>query len=152
MFFARLRRFFRSFCLRLTIHRILLSSVILIVVFFISFWLIRRIAGAESRQHLTTALEQVKTAYLGRQHAGEISSLPEELFGKIEAQFPGIHIGFVEREDQPNGWMYEILGSVRNIRLEILAIEDGQIWISTKSSFDDGFCSNGENIRPVMAR
>ena len=143
---VRVRRFFHSFCLRLALHHMLVASLVLMAVLFVSFRLIRLVATSESRRHLTEALNRAQMAYLGRQFSPPVVSLPEPIRQRIESRFPGIRIGFVEKEKQPKGWMYEVLGTVSNSHLEILTVESGELWVASTHSIQEVYDSMKQNF------
>ncbi|MBN2686100.1 MAG: HAMP domain-containing histidine kinase [Pontiellaceae bacterium] len=128
---VRWNEFRKTFRFRLTMMHILMISAALAVTFVVVLLFIRVRITAEARRQLTNSLLQGQKAYLGEPGL-ETDQLPEDLLRRIEKQFPKLQIGIVEREEQPGGELYEIIGSDGVEQIEILADPDGEIWVATR--------------------
>jgi signal transduction histidine kinase len=152
MHYDRWRELSKTFRFRLAAQHVLLVLAALLVSFAISLSVIKSFATTEHQKHLSETMQQVHRDYLGRNLPKENDQLPEGLLQKIEAESPGIRIGMVEREDHPDGWLYEVIGSTGSEQLEILVAESGQPWVALRKPLADVFLVMQETLRKSAIR
>ena len=138
MKFGRWNELKKTFRFRLAAMHMLMVSVALAVSFAIALLLAREVMIRLGTSEMKTVLHTAQGMYLGAQEE-DTEQLPEDMLGRMEQQFPNIHIGLVAKEEQPDGIFYEIFASTGNENLEILADPNGEIWIAVRKSLTEIF-------------
>ncbi|WP_372846085.1 sensor histidine kinase [Pontiella sp.] len=111
----------RTFRFRLAVRHVQLMFLVFVVAFVASYYGVKSYVVGEVERELVNAAQQMNGDYLGERIPHDGLQLPESLLQVIESEFPGLHIGLVEMEDLPDGWVYEVIGSTGSEQLEIFA-------------------------------
>ena len=128
----------KTFRFRLAVMHMLMVLVALTIAFAIALLLARELMLGLGKSEMKAALYTAQAAYLGTQDE-DTEQLPENMLARVERKFPGIHIGLVTKEEQPEGIFYEIFASTGKESLEILADPNGEIWVAARKSMKEIF-------------
>lgn len=152
MRFDRWHELSRTFRFRLAVQHVLLVSVALAVTFVVSFPLVKSFAMTESRKSLSDVLQRAQELYLSENLQQGISQLPEEVLQRLDAEFPRLHIGHVEREAAPGGWVYEVVASTGSEQLEVFIEPAGRIWVAKRTLLSEVFLDMTAVLRKNTGR
>ncbi|MCF7848964.1 MAG: HAMP domain-containing histidine kinase [Kiritimatiellales bacterium] len=131
MYLKRGTDLFKTFQFRLTLYYAGLTTLALIATFAIGHMLIHQELLSETEQQLKSIMEQLAAEYLGENAPEEINekNWPEDIQAIFHKTYPDMAIGMIEKQDNPQGTSYGIMGSSGTKRIQIMIGPTGASWI-----------------------
>ena len=136
---ARKNSIAKTLRFRLALLHVLLVSVALLTTFVISLLLVKSFMEVQEQKTMGHTLQHAQRLYFGEEPPETPLMLPPETFQRLETEVPGFHIGIVDREEGPGGWVYEVIGSSGSEQMEVFIEPKGRIWIAKRVPMADLF-------------